>query len=325
MPLQRFLFSQLPSLLLPPYYTAPASQQGLAKLSAPLRRGLWRWLQRSIVQQCDLQEGLLPSMPLQQDLLFYGHAADAEWSSIVQRQQQKGGAHAASATSAATAAAGAAGGIVGASGSTSALSSMQSQLLCLKPGGAATDCSNIGASEDANSSAQQLQGAASGGSKASKKLFCGFLRRRRHASPACSNSSTAIKFPTAADATPVVNAEHQGTSHSSRGKDSSSCSGGSSSSSSSSGCTVVPLFGEIERLGRDCLLLRSGGAVGADVVLYCTGYNRSYEFLDEVLKVGAAVAGWLLRVGLEWLFATQLQFIVNTQLRLQLALCHEHC
>jgi hypothetical protein len=283
LPLQRFLFSQLPSLLLPPYYTAPASEQGLAKLSSPLRRGLWRWLQRSIVQQCGLQGGLLPSLPLQQDLLFYGQVADAQWSSILQQQKQDG-----TLPAAATAAAAAALGIVDASVSTAALSS----LLCLAPSAAAV-CNNASTSDETGSCAQQRQSAVGSGSKASKPLLCGFLRGRCTAAPANSTlaSSTALR-----DGRSIICTQNQGTSHSGDAQaregsgiysreNSSSCASGSGNGSSSSSCAVVPLFGEIERLGKDCLLLRSGGAVGADVVLYCTGYNRSYVFLDEVLQV----------------------------------------
>jgi hypothetical protein len=287
LPLQRFLFSQLPSLLLPPYYTAPASQQGLAKLSAPLRRGLWRWLQRSIVQQCGLQEGLLPSLPLQQDMLFYGQVADAQWSSILQQQKQDG-----TLPAAATAAAAAALGIVGASVSTAALSSM----LCLAPSAAAV-CNNASTSEERASCAQQRRSLVGSGSKASKPLLCGFLRGRCTAAPANSSSSTLASSTASRDGRSIPCTQNQGTSHSgdaqaregsgiySRDNSSSCASGRGNGGSSSSSCAVVPLFGEIERLGKDCLLLRSGGAVGADVVLYCTGYNRSYEFLDEVLKV----------------------------------------
>ncbi|KAF6256154.1 hypothetical protein COO60DRAFT_1640917 [Scenedesmus sp. NREL 46B-D3] len=297
LPLQSFLFSQLLSLLLPPYYNAPASQQALAKLTAPLQRGVWRWLQRSIAQQCGLAAGLLPSMPLQQDLLFYGQVVDAEWSSILQQQQQQGGR-------ATAAEAGAAGVITGASRNTAALSVMPSMLLRVLHGSAAADSSSRKGSRGADgSNTQQPQSAGSSSSSRAngscKGVWRGFLHRQSAARSPRSTSSTAMSGAAAGSGppmsrTPVSRPQLDGTSASTDAKAAEAEDGrgacclkscnGSSGSSSGSACAVVPLFGEVERLRRDGLLLRSGGAVGADVLLYCTGYNRSYEFIDEGLR-----------------------------------------
>jgi hypothetical protein len=295
LPLQRFLFSRLPSLLLPPYYTAPASQQHLARIGAPLRDSLWRWLQRSVMQLLGLQGELLPRLSLQQDLLYYGQVADAEWSSIVLQQQQQGGKAAAAAAVPA-----ASGGVVGASGSTAVLSSMQQRQLRTSAVAASTAGSGVQTGTDHSAcNMQQQQGAGSSSSSRSrgslhKGLLRGFLHRRSTAaSLACSSISSIACSGTPANENRSGNSNSSSSEERLSRENSSSCNSGNAcggsgnSSGSSSGCTVVPLFGEVERLGRDCLLLRSGGAVGADVVLYCTGYSRSYEFLDEALRVSA--------------------------------------
>ncbi|KAF6250428.1 hypothetical protein COO60DRAFT_1705923 [Scenedesmus sp. NREL 46B-D3] len=179
-------------------------------------------------------------------------------------------------------------------------------LLRVLHGSAAADSSSRKGSRGADgSNTQQPQSAGSSSSRANgscKGVWRGFLRRQSAARSPRSTSSTAMSGAAAGSdppmsRTPVSRPQLDGTSASTDAKAAEaedgrgacclkSCNGSSGSSSSSSGsaCAVVPLFGEVERLRSDGLLLRSGGAVGADVLLYCTGYNRSYEFINEGLR-----------------------------------------
>jgi len=58
------------------------------------------------------------------------------------------------------------------------------------------------------------------------------------------------------------------------------------SSTRDCGSYVQPVCGDIERFAGDHIRLRSGVAIAADLVLYATGYNKSYEYLDPGLRVG---------------------------------------
>ncbi len=73
------------------------------------------------------------------------------------------------------------------------------------------------------------------------------------------------------------------------------------------GGSVRPMRGEIHSFQEHSILLQSGEVVEADLVLYCTGYVKSYDYLDGSVKVGkleswkvggpAGFGGWYAWVG----------------------------
>jgi hypothetical protein len=81
-----FLFSKLPTLLCPPYYTASSSKQGMASLMRPLQLAVWGALERNIKEQLGLAGPLTPAEPLQVNLLHSGQIVDAAWITMINRQ-----------------------------------------------------------------------------------------------------------------------------------------------------------------------------------------------------------------------------------------------
>jgi len=52
--------------------------------------------------------------------------------------------------------------------------------------------------------------------------------------------------------------------------------------------SIRPVRGEVAQFTQQGVLLADGQHLPADLVLYCTGYTKSYDFLDGGVKVGAA-------------------------------------
>jgi len=79
----RLIFSRLPRALLPPFYTASATQQAAHKLTAPAKRAFWKMLQRNIIRQFGLEGSLFPSLSVDADLLYSGQVIDAQWNKVL--------------------------------------------------------------------------------------------------------------------------------------------------------------------------------------------------------------------------------------------------
>lgn len=272
-PMQRFLFSSLPSLLLPPYYTANASKHGVC---APFKRSVWRCLQRGIARQFGLKGALLPVLPLQQDLLYYGQVVDAQWNGIVQQGLLAGQVPPAAAEAAAVAGSSIGGhSSVDAAAPNKPLVQLMQEHSCLRQANGSRSSSR---SSSANCSHH-----------GSDSFWHGVLCRSssRTAEPMASKPSGAAAGKPGCLLPPQQEQQQQRPQQEGRQQrpqqeqqqqEQERLVGGRSSD-------VVPLCGEIERFGGDCLLLRSGGAIYADTVLYCTGYSKLYDYLDEGSRV----------------------------------------
>jgi hypothetical protein len=53
------------------------------------------------------------------------------------------------------------------------------------------------------------------------------------------------------------------------------------------GVWIKPVQGEVAHFVRDGVVLTSGKHLAADLVLYCTGYKKTYSYLDGAVQVGS--------------------------------------
>eukprot|EP00775_Hariotina_reticulata_P000859 gene859-1178_t len=244
------IFSRLPSHLLAPYYTASAAQQAAHTLTAPAKRAVWNMLQRSITNHFGMAASLLPAMSLDADLLYAGQVIDAQWNKVLLESVK-----------------------------------MRNGLcICLKPvpSPAAAEVSSKNTQQQQEHSTQhqarqrlcsmpgclQLPCAAPDAddpdSYINDKAGCWWCRRAGKRQCAAA-SAPSLQQQAAAEPNPLVAASSETHELPKVG---------------SYGSIVQPQCGEIESFGEDYVCLRSGEAIAADLVLYATGYSKSYDYLD---------------------------------------------
>jgi hypothetical protein len=322
---QELLFSSLTGLLVEPYYTASTARRALSTVLGPLRGAVWRYLEGAITRQFGLQGALVPTQPLQQDLLYSGQIVDAAWVKLITLHAPKGQQHTPRA-----APQGLHGSVLSRQHSaSSSKGSGYSQERLAAPGGAGSRKGRSGGST------RQEAGAVSGGFL--KRLTGGWWSGRRrgregrsgdarsgrastHSSsggsaPArsssagpssrrSSNSGTG-QYPRASTSqpgdTPVTSPRRDGRGAEpfSRSSSRRSSPGGyeqqetSSPSPSPEPTTprggrrvkIVPKQGRVAHFTRRGLVLDDSSYLAADLVLYCTGYTKSYEYLPGSVKV----------------------------------------
>ncbi|GIL87019.1 hypothetical protein Vretifemale_15187, partial [Volvox reticuliferus] len=80
----QLLHSRLAASMLDPYYDAGLCARAKGWLTRPLRRLFWRTLERSLIRQQHLSGDLLPTLPLDKDLLTGGLVHDGKWLQCLQ-------------------------------------------------------------------------------------------------------------------------------------------------------------------------------------------------------------------------------------------------
>jgi hypothetical protein len=229
--MEQVVFSTVPNLLLPPYYTSGKLRRFAQGLLRPSQKLAWNMMQNHIMKQFQLEGCLEPSVPLDKDLFYGGQILESTWNQLINHSSEKG------------------------------VSSSASK-----------------GTEDAAASNSSLW----------KGLF---KKKNKH----CSSKNSAQLHAYGSGSMDGRITSSSGSSSSS----SSSCYGASAGLSSCSTASTVevekpkanirPLKGEVAAFTQNGIYLRSGDFVEADVVLYCTGYTKSYDYLEGSVKVCVSV------------------------------------
>ena len=244
LPMEQVVFSTLPNLLLPPYYTSGKLRRFAQGLLRPSQKLAWQAMQQSIQKQFKLEGCLEPGVPLEKDLFYGGQILESTWNQLIyQNNMEKKGIS---------------------SSSSCSKSSMWKGLFRKK-------------GLSSSMSAPDLQAFDSGNMDSSASI--------------ASSSITSSSRDSIHDLTEL-----------------SSCSTDSSGLGINKPKAVIrPLQGEVATFVHNGIYLRGGEFVEADVVLYCTGYTKSYDYLEGSVKVSAELQfgqaklrNYLIDDGLDW-------------------------
>jgi len=305
LPAPHLMFSGAsPALLLPPYYTASWPRRLAAGLAAPLQRLAWRALERAVVRQFGLRGPLLPRVPLREDLFFGGQILDATWTRLVQYGAAGGGARSSRNDGAEGVGVGGEGVAPEAAATGACLrgrqqqqveqqQQQQQQLPTVAEFGGGTGGGRGG---DGGGGAR---GGGGGGRGAGTRLDDDDDHDDDEAAAAAAMAAggAASSLPPAGPPSPPAPA-WPAVATAAADPTRPDCDASAAARPQPRCCHVRPLLGEIARFAPRGVVLRSGEEVYCDAVLFCTGYSKTYGYLDAptVARLGPQKDGlWLYR------------------------------
>ena len=247
--MEQLVFSSLPRVLLPPFYTSSPRQRLALKLLRPWQRLFWGGVEDHIAQQLhfDQHDELYPTLTIEQDLFYGGQILESSWDKILDGQE------------------------TGESSSSSS-SNTQPGTTWLSRCGACFGGEKLVGSSAAASVTGRARVAGSAGGKQGLPGNHETIHVTADSSSDGNSDSSNIVEPGAA-AAQCKQAKQEALQ---------------SDMGAGAGLVtakVKAMQGMMATFTPDGVRLVSGEHVPADIVLYCTGYTKSYDYLEGSVKV----------------------------------------
>lgn len=297
--MESFLFSKLPTLLCPPYYTATSSKQGMASLMRPMQLAVWRALEKNIKDQLGLVGPLGPAEPLQVNLLHSGQIVDAAWITMINRQalmdQTKRKGSARSSRGKAQGSGGFLSGLMGGWWRKGRRQQQQEQEQDKSVRGGGNHRAVRGSPET------KRVDSITGSRGVARPAVEGSQRGRRSGDkqpppppPAATAGADGGKAAAALGSSKCNTPDEADVPLPNAGADLASQLQQVSEVLKllPKGTQIVPIQGKVAQFTAQGIRLANGMYLPADVVMYCTGYMKTYDYLTGGIKVGGA-GGWV--------------------------------
>ena len=244
--MEQLVFSSLPRVLLPPYYTSSRAQRLALKLLRPWQRLFWGSVEKHIAQQLHLhQHGeLYPTLAIEQDIFYGGQILESSWYNLLDSQET----------------------------GSSRNSSTQPGTPWLTSGGGCFGRAKLGSP----AAASRAGSAPVAGSAAGKEGIPGnqdnlhVMADSGSSSDRGSSNIDAGSVGTGGAAAPSRQAKQQSVVRSGAGVVS---------------AKVKAVQGMVATFTPSGIRLSTGEHIPADIVVYCTGYTKSYDYLEGSVKV----------------------------------------